>query len=655
MHEQRTRLPAVIYAAKSTDDKHGSIPTQLADCRAMAEREDWEVVAECHDEGKSAYSGNRGQGLADARARAVEVAAEHGECVLVVQHSDRLARGDGLLADHLGELYFWARRNGVRLRSVQDDSNFDDVIRAVLIGERNTEDSRRKSEATKSGVRRRAEKGLYHGGPSPYGYEFVRDRNDANDRGSLVAVAAEASIVKRIYASYLAGAGMRAIAGELTAEHVPPPSARKRAMATRWDASQIANMLASPVYAGFVPAGDEPVEALHERIIDRDVWNEAQRLRAAKRRVQGGGVGREPVGRHLLVKGLLRCGMCGGAMRPRTYRNRDLEVYICSTRDGQRIGETCMMKPIERAHVDEALLAYFEEVSLDLEATRAQLTAAAQHGSDEAKARRLGAERELLLAMERIARVRRAFQDGKIDADDWRDQRLELEAEQAAAKSELARWTEREEEVARDVGMVDAGAELLVRLADLREAVAGRITGSVDVPALRAAFTAVFLSVDIVMSDDGERDLVPHVRADPTWVPTEEQVAAIREAAENGAPPPAGTFPRLRPAMMLAPENNVEITSALSAGTNALLKLGASPLTCAADVLSCFGLEHVRPRDADVDGAAAVVLDALRDAPAGADELARRTGLTAADVARALVELELLRAADAQDGVYRAC
>jgi DNA processing protein len=98
-----------------------------------------------------------------------------------------------------------------------------------------------------------------------------------------------------------------------------------------------------------------------------------------------------------------------------------------------------------------------------------------------------------------------------------------------------------------------------------------------------------------------------------------------------------------------------EISSALSAGTNALLKLGASPLTCAADVLSCFGLEDLRAPGPDVEGTAAVVLDALRDAPAGADELARRTGFSAADVARALVELELLHAADGQDGVYRAC
>jgi DNA processing protein len=87
-----------------------------------------------------------------------------------------------------------------------------------------------------------------------------------------------------------------------------------------------------------------------------------------------------------------------------------------------------------------------------------------------------------------------------------------------------------------------------------------------------------------------------------------------------------------------------EIGSALSAGTNGLLKLGAAPLTAPADVLASFGLEEPR-RPAD-EG----ILELL---PATADELVRRTGMTAADVARALVELELAGAAAAHDGVYR--
>lgn len=35
MQKQRSQQ-AIIYAAKSTEDKLGSIPTQLADCRALA-------------------------------------------------------------------------------------------------------------------------------------------------------------------------------------------------------------------------------------------------------------------------------------------------------------------------------------------------------------------------------------------------------------------------------------------------------------------------------------------------------------------------------------------------------------------------------------------------------------------------------------------
>ena len=87
-----------------------------------------------------------------------------------------------------------------------------------------------------------------------------------------------------------------------------------------------------------------------------------------------------------------------------------------------------------------------------------------------------------------------------------------------------------------------------------------------------------------------------------------------------------------------------EIASALSAGTNNLLKLGAAPLTTSADVLASFGLE---PGGRPVDGG---LLDLL---PATADELVRRTGLPAAEIARALVELELDGAAAAHDGVYR--
>src|SRR5436190_367547 len=115
------KTPAVLYAAKSTEDKHGSILTQLEDCRALAEREGCEVVADYKDEAASAYSGSRGPRLAAALAKCEALRAEgHDDLVLIVQHSDRLARGDGKAAMHLVEYALWALKEDVRIRSVQD-------------------------------------------------------------------------------------------------------------------------------------------------------------------------------------------------------------------------------------------------------------------------------------------------------------------------------------------------------------------------------------------------------------------------------------------------------------------------------------------------------------------------------------------------------
>jgi len=87
------------------------------------------------------------------------------------------------------------------------------------------------------------------------------------------------------------------------------------------------------------------------------------------------------------------------------------------------------------------------------------------------------------------------------------------------------------------------------------------------------------------------------------------------------------------------------------AGTNALLRLGAVPVTSPGDVLELLGLlpeQRPKPR---VDGAAATVLEAL---PATMDELVQRTGLAAGPIAAALAELELSSLVVEGEGVFRA-
>jgi DNA processing protein len=97
-----------------------------------------------------------------------------------------------------------------------------------------------------------------------------------------------------------------------------------------------------------------------------------------------------------------------------------------------------------------------------------------------------------------------------------------------------------------------------------------------------------------------------------------------------------------------------EITSSLSAGTNALLRLGATPLTSAADVLEALGVEPARAPAPRLSETASRLLDRVREGSASADELARRAGLPAGELSVALSELELAGAVAESAGEYRA-
>jgi DNA processing protein len=97
-----------------------------------------------------------------------------------------------------------------------------------------------------------------------------------------------------------------------------------------------------------------------------------------------------------------------------------------------------------------------------------------------------------------------------------------------------------------------------------------------------------------------------------------------------------------------------EITSSLSAGTNALIRLGAAPVTCAGDVLELFHLEPAKPESASLAPTARALLERLRDGAMTADELVRASGVEPAAASAVLVELELERRVALEDGVYRA-
>ena len=80
----------------------------------------------------------------------------------------------------------------------------------------------------------------------------------------------------------------------------------------------------------------------------------------------------------------------------------------------------CPQEPVRREHVDGPTWDFFERLVLDLDATRKAVAEAHDAKVAQHRGLRAQAEREAQRADERFARVRRDYQDGKLDADDWR-------------------------------------------------------------------------------------------------------------------------------------------------------------------------------------------------------------------------------------------
>jgi DNA processing protein len=95
------------------------------------------------------------------------------------------------------------------------------------------------------------------------------------------------------------------------------------------------------------------------------------------------------------------------------------------------------------------------------------------------------------------------------------------------------------------------------------------------------------------------------------------------------------------------------VTSVLSAGTNALLRLGATPVTCAGDVLELFGIDPVEASRAALGPTATALLAKPSEQALTADELMRATGIDPAHGSAALMELELAGRVAIEDGIYR--
>jgi site-specific DNA recombinase len=196
----------------------------------------------------------------------------------------------------------------------RDLANPDDVfILRIEVAHacRSSDDTSRR---LKSAMVERAGDGLPHPGQRRYGYT----------PDGMTVIAAEAEVVKEIFASYLDGTDAAAIARMLNARGVPTTQGKV------WQADSVLAVLDSRHVAGIqVFRGQEIGRGSWPAIVEAGVWAEVRDRRAVRAAVWA--TDRQPT--FYLLRGLVTCKRCG--VRMAGSATGGSPSYVCSRRRRQ--------------------------------------------------------------------------------------------------------------------------------------------------------------------------------------------------------------------------------------------------------------------------------------------------------------------------------
>jgi DNA invertase Pin-like site-specific DNA recombinase len=250
---------------------------------------------------------------------------------------------------------------------IDPDNEAHDLVMSVFGGMSKGERNRVRIRVRSVMAAQAETEGRFLGGRPPYGYLLADAGPHPNpakaaDGRRLHALAPDpetAWVVRRIFAEYLAGRGYGAIAAGLTGDKILSPSAYDPARnshrtGTAWDPSAVRSILGNPRYTGrqvwnkqrktevLIDVNDvalgcmtklkwnDPGEWVwsqrpaQEAIVDEDTFRQAQALRSAPGR---GEYAPRRTPRPYLLRGILRCGICGRKMQG--CWNHGLPHYRC--------------------------------------------------------------------------------------------------------------------------------------------------------------------------------------------------------------------------------------------------------------------------------------------------------------------------------------
>lgn len=503
-------MRAAAYCRVSTGrqaDGDLSLPDQQRQIEAYCRRKGWQLVKVFIEPGASARDDERPvfrSMIAEA------VSAGHPFDHVVVHSLSRFFRDEAL-----GELYVRRlRKHQVSLQSVTQEIGSDpisDLARRV-VGLLDEHTSKETAKHTLRSMEENARQGYWNGSRPPFGYRVVTaGTKGIRTKKKLAIDAAEADIVRRVFALYLTGEngsgprGLKAIATHLNAEGV---SVRGRRLSLRL----VHLILSRETYAGrhFFNVTDSRtrqtkrcsdwVEVRVPAIVDEKTFAAAEKRlknrdpRKARPRVSG-----SP---HLLT-GLARCARCGGAMTMASGKSGRYRYYKCST--FIRVGPTgCAGMVVPMHKLDELVIDTLRERVLSQEFLKATITEHRQ------RALAVGTkDRELVDAEAAASRaeaaVDRLFQlvaGGVLGAEDP-DLRRHLSEAQALREAASQRLLEAR--AAAEPAIPDPTNAQIRALANL-------ISGKLKEPGIEARKAGIQLIVDKILVDRDTVKLIGNAR-----------------------------------------------------------------------------------------------------------------------------------------------
>ena len=372
MKEEKIKVYTYTRVSTAMQIDGYSLDAQKARMKAYADFNDYQIVGEYEDAGKS---GKSIEGRASFCRMMDDIkAGKDGISYVLVFKLSRFGRN---AADVLSTLQIM-QDFGVNLICVEDgiDSSKDagklmiSVLSAVAEIER--ENIRIQ---TMEGRIQKAREGRWNGGFAPYGYRLVDGRLEINEE--------EAPAIRTIFDQYVnTNIGTTGLAKYLE-NHGINKIQRQNGKNPLFASSTIQKILKNPVYCGKIAFGRRRtekvkgtrneyklveqesyllVDGLHEGLVSEEVWQAAQvKMKATAQKYEL--VSRRKTDRVHLLSSIVKCPVCGAGMygnksikkRPDGTKYKDFYYYGCKHRGMQRGYKCTYSKQIQEEVLDGAV------------------------------------------------------------------------------------------------------------------------------------------------------------------------------------------------------------------------------------------------------------------------------------------------------------